>query len=80
MSSPIHNGPIYSRSGAHVGYVALGAVFDVSGNKLYYLEGINLIDIATNKIVGHLRLAFEVQGDTPDAADRLFPRTNDTLR
>jgi hypothetical protein len=80
MSSLIHNGPIYSRSGAHVGYVALGGVFDLSGNKLYWLEGTNLIDTQTNKIVGHLRLAFEVQGDTSEAADRLFPQTSDTPR
>jgi hypothetical protein len=52
MSSPIYNGPIYNRSGAHVGYVAKGAVFDVAGNKLYELDGADIIDMSTNKIVG----------------------------
>lgn len=77
MSSPIYNGPIYNRSGAHVGYVAQGAVFDVSGNKLYELDGANLIDMKTCKIVGRLRTAFEVQADTAELADRLFPSSND---
>ena len=77
MSSPIYNGSIYHRSGAHVGYVAMGVVFDLSGNKLYDLDGANLIDAETKQIVGRLRVAFEVQGETPDAADRLFPSTKD---
>lgn len=74
------NGSIYNRSGAHIGYVAVGGVFDVSGNKLYDLDGANLIDPQTARIVGHLRPAFELQDDTPDAADRLFPSTKDTSR
>ena len=78
MSTPIYNGAIYNRSGAHVGYVALGRVFDISGNQLYDLDGANLVDVQTNKIVGRLRLAFEVQGDTPEAADQLFPSPKDT--
>ena len=78
MSSPIYNGSIYNKSGAHVGYVRRGAVFDLSGNKLYDLDGACLIDAHTNQIVGRLRVAFEVQGDTPEAADRLFPSTKDT--
>jgi len=78
MSTPIYNGAIYNRSGTHVGYVALGRVFDVSGNQLYDLDGVNLVDVQTNKIVGRLRVAFEVQGDTPEAADQLFPSTKDT--
>ena len=78
MSSPIYNGSIYHRSGAHVGYVAMGEVFDLSGNKLYELDGANLIDAQTRQIVGRLRVAFEVKGETPDAADRLFPSTKDT--
>ena len=58
--------------------VAMGVVFDLSGNKLYDLDGANLIDAETKQIVGRLRVAFEVQGETPDAADRLFPSTKDT--
>jgi hypothetical protein len=80
MSSPIYNGSIYSRSGAHVGYVAMGDVFDLSGNKLYDLDGANLIDANTKQIVGRLRSAFEVQADTPEAADRLFPSMKDSSR
>jgi hypothetical protein len=58
----------------------MGTVFDLSGNKLYDLDGTNLVDAQTNQIVGRLRVAFEVQGDTPDAADRLFPSAKNASR
>ncbi len=43
-----------SETGRQIGYIENKQAFNLKGKKLYTVDGLNLIDPKTKKVVGHL--------------------------
>jgi hypothetical protein len=66
------NGSILNAEGRQVGYVSKGFAFDIDGVKRYLLDGINLKDLQTGEIVGHLTAAGDPAVSISSNSDKLF--------
>lgn len=67
------DGAIWDGNGKQIGYVKDGFAYDANHRKRYSLDGVNLKDLSTGKIVGHLTDANLT--NTPEARpslDKLF--------
>ena len=65
-------GNIFNSSGIHVAVVNCGDVFDLDGQKIYELKGINLYR-PSGELVGHLNGAPGTEKRLDRSTDRLFP-------
>ncbi len=63
---------IINSKGLHVGMVTGAAIFDLNGQKIYELKGIN-IDRLSGELVGHLNNADGREKRLDRFTDRLFP-------
>ena len=62
-----------SETGRQIGYIDNKQAFNLKGKKLYNVDGLNLIDPKTKKVVGHLS---PPGGPNTRAADHLFTTEN----
>jgi hypothetical protein len=68
-------GNIFSSKGIHVGVVDDGAIFDLSGQKLYHLKGAKIYRVS-GELVGHLNDVSGSERRLDRSTDRLFPRAS----
>jgi len=68
---------IFNSNGAYVGVIIAASIFDLHGQKLYELKGINIYRLS-GELVGHLPRAEDTERRLDRSADRLFPDTSTT--
>jgi hypothetical protein len=66
------SGNIFNSNGIHVAVVNDGVVFDLDGQKLYDLKGINIYRLS-GELVGHLNNGQGTEKRLDRSTDRLFP-------
>jgi hypothetical protein len=66
---------IINSKGIHVGVVRGAAIFDLGGQKLYNLKGINIYRLS-GELVGHLPRTPDIEKRLDRSSDRLFPVTS----
>lgn len=76
-AGPLHrravvSGNIFNSNGIHVAVVNDGGVFDLDGQKLYDLKGINIYRLS-GELVGHLNNGQGTEKRLDRSTDRLFP-------
>jgi hypothetical protein len=66
--------PIWDENGREqIGYVQANEAFDRDGNKLYDVDGLNLLDPQSRKVMGHLQSGGALLPGDRSAA-HLFPK------
>jgi hypothetical protein len=66
------DGNIFNSRGVHVAIVRGTAIFDLKGEKLFFLRGINIYK-PTGELVGHLTDAHGSEKRLDSSTDKLFP-------